>query len=55
VVVRVDAYLARLGRRTFTLDEDSVRHPELLEVVSIEPEKIKLSLRGVSEPMTPAP
>jgi uncharacterized protein (TIGR00159 family) len=55
VGVRGDAYLARLGRRTFTLDEDSVRHPELLEVVSIEPEKIKLSLRGVSEPMTPAP
>ena len=56
VVVRVDAYLARLGRRTFTLDEDAVRRPDTLDVVSIEPERVKLDLRAVVvAPEQPAP
>ncbi len=49
VSVRVDAYLARLGRRTFTLDEDSVRRPDVLDVVAIDPERVKLSLQPVAE------
>jgi hypothetical protein len=47
--VRVDAYLARLGRRTFTLDEDSIRRPDTLDLVSIDPDRIKLSLRPVAD------
>ena len=54
VTVRVDAYLSRFGRRTFALEEDSVRRPEALDVVSIRPERIKLSLRPASVP-APAP
>jgi uncharacterized protein (TIGR00159 family) len=49
VAVRVDAYLARLGRRTFTLDEDSIRRPDTLDLVSIDPDRIKLSLRPVAD------
>ncbi len=48
VTVRVDAYLARLGRRTFALDEDSVRRPDALDIVAIDPDRIKLSLRPAS-------
>ncbi len=45
VGVRVDAYLARFGRRTFALGEDSVRRPDALDVVAVRPERIKVSLR----------
>jgi hypothetical protein len=56
VTVRVDAYLARFGRRTFALEEDSVRRPEALDVVGILPERIKLSLRPAAVPApTPGP
>jgi hypothetical protein len=55
VSVRVDAYLARFGRRTFTLEGDSVRRPDALDVVSIRPERIKLSLRPAAVPATPTP
>jgi diadenylate cyclase len=53
VSVRVDAYLARFGRRTFALEEDSVRRPETLDVVAIRPERVKLSLRAAAEPAGP--
>lgn len=45
VTVRVDAYLARLGRRTFTVTEQDVKRPESLDVTSVEPGSIRLSLR----------
>jgi uncharacterized protein (TIGR00159 family) len=46
VRVRVDAYLARLGRRTFFLSSADVEHPENLTVVDIEPERVRVSLRS---------
>ena len=48
VTVRVDAYLTRFGRRTFALEEDSVRRPDALDIVAIDPDRIKLSLRPAS-------
>lgn len=56
VAVRVDAYLARFGRRTFALEEDSVVRPDVLDVVSISPDKVKLSLRAapIAEEAGPA-
>jgi hypothetical protein len=44
VEVRVDALLARLGRRTFPLTADLVEHPDGLEVTSIRPERVKISI-----------
>jgi uncharacterized protein (TIGR00159 family) len=45
VGVRVDGYLARFGRRTFALEEDSVRRPETLDVVAIHPDRVTVSVR----------
>jgi diadenylate cyclase len=42
--VRVDGDLARLGRRTFAIEEDQVEHPPELEVVAIEQAQIRLAL-----------
>ena len=54
VGVRLDAYLARMGRRTFALEEDSVRRPEGLDVVAVHPERVKVSLRPAGgAPPTP--
>lgn len=43
--ISVDAELAQLGRRTFELSPDDVRHPPALEVRAIEPLKVRLDLR----------
>ena len=55
VGVRVDAYLARMGRRTFALEQDSVRRPDGLDVVAVHPERVRVSLRpvGGASPTTP--
>jgi uncharacterized protein (TIGR00159 family) len=45
VAVRVDGYLARMGRRTFAIADDSVRRPDALDVVSVHPDRVKVSLR----------
>jgi len=45
VGVRVDAYLARMGRRTFAIEEDSVRRPDGLDVVTVHPDRVKVSVR----------
>lgn len=45
VTVRVDGFLARMGRRTFAIAEDSVRRPEALDVVAVRPDRVKVSLR----------
>jgi uncharacterized protein (TIGR00159 family) len=45
VAVRVDGYLARMGRRTFAIGDDSVRRPDALDVVSVHPDRVKVSLR----------
>jgi hypothetical protein len=53
--VRVDAQLARLGRRTFTITAQDVRSPGVLTVVALAPGKVKLSLRPVAASNAPAP
>ena len=44
VEVRVDALLARLGRRTFPITPDLVERPEGLEVTSVRPERVKITI-----------
>lgn len=43
--VVVDAAMVRLGRRTFAVPLESVRHGTDLEVVTVRPEKIRLEVR----------
>jgi uncharacterized protein (TIGR00159 family) len=54
VEVRVDALLARNGRRTFHITPDLVAHPDGLEVTSIHPDRVKISI-GPAVPDAPAP
>jgi hypothetical protein len=42
--VHVDALLAQLGRRTFEVGPEQIRHPEFWEPVHIEPSRVKLSI-----------
>lgn len=44
--IRIDGDLARLGRRTFAIDEAQIEHPPELEVVGIQPAKIRLALES---------
>lgn len=55
VQVVVDATLADVGRRTFSLDENEVRRPSGIEVVRIEPDRVKLSLLSEAKPTPAAP
>lgn len=48
VEVRVDAILVELGRRSFSISKENVVHPEEIEVESIEPDTVKISLRNES-------
>ena len=45
VIVRVDALLAQLGRRTFQVGPDEVEHPPYLEVLEVSPRQVRISLR----------
>ena len=57
VEVRVDALLARLGRRTFQITPALVDRPEGLEVTSIRPDRVKISIgkaEGADEPAPPS-
>jgi YbbR domain-containing protein len=47
----VDALLVKLGRRTFTISPETVHHPADLKIISIDPEKIRISVRKTK--MTP--
>jgi len=53
VEVRVNAVLVELGRRSFVLTPDNVRHPEGIEVRSIQPDSVKISLREKDRATTP--
>ena len=55
VEVRVDALLARLGRRTFTISPALVEHPEGLEVTSIRPDRVKITIGKAEVAEAPAP
>jgi diadenylate cyclase len=54
VSVRVDAYLAKLGRRSFELDPDRVTRPNGADVASLEPERVRIAV-AAAEPEPPAP
>jgi uncharacterized protein (TIGR00159 family) len=43
--VRVDAILVEFGRRSFSLLPENVRHPEGVEVHTIEPDRVKIELK----------
>jgi len=43
--VRIDALLAKLGRRTFTVEPDLIEVPEGVSVVNVSPPEVRLSLR----------
>ena len=45
VSVRVEAYLARLGRRTFSLTPADVQTAGGLEVVPVDPETVRIPLQ----------
>jgi hypothetical protein len=49
MAVEIDAYLARLGRRTFVTSVENVRKPDELNVLKVGPEKVRLSLRRKTE------
>jgi uncharacterized protein (TIGR00159 family) len=44
VSVRIDAFLAQLGRRTFEIGPDELDHPPELEVIGVEPGKVRISI-----------
>lgn len=44
--VRIDALLVQLGRRTFQVAEENVQRPHGLDVVSVEPGQVVLSVRA---------
>jgi len=50
VAVQIDAYLARLGRRTFSISPDTVHRPDGLSVVEVSPDKVKISLAPAPVP-----
>ncbi len=47
--VRVDALLVQLGRRTFALELDQIQSPEGIHALSVEPAKVKISVKRSSE------
>jgi diadenylate cyclase len=49
VKVRVDALLAQLGRRTFSLTPEMVEHPQGIEVMGVTPNQVKIALRKAPE------
>ncbi len=50
--VVINALLVELGRRTFTVSGDAVRHTTDLEVIAVEPEKVRISV-SQKQPTTP--
>lgn len=54
VGIEIDAYLARFGRRTFTISPNEIRKPGTLSIESIEPERIKISVLDAGNQDGPA-
>jgi DNA integrity scanning protein DisA with diadenylate cyclase activity len=46
---RVDGLLVQLGRRTFELGPERVEHPPDVEVLSVDPRRVKISVRTTGE------
>jgi len=49
VEVRIDALLAQLGRRTFRVAKDDVVHPDGLEVLDVDPDRVRISVSKPSD------
>ena len=49
VKVRVDALLAQLGRRTFTVTPDMLEHSPQIKVTAVSPNQVRISLRKAQE------
>jgi uncharacterized protein (TIGR00159 family) len=54
VSVRVDAFLAKLGRRTFELDPDRVTRPAGADVARLEPDRVRIAV-AAAPPEAAAP
>lgn len=50
IQVRIDAFLAQLGRRTFQINLDRVDHPPGVEVRGVSPSQVRISLVRPGEP-----
>jgi diadenylate cyclase len=50
VQVRIDAFLAQLGRRTFQINADRVDHPPGIEIRGISPSQVRISLVRPEQP-----
>ena len=55
ISVELDAYLARLGRRTFSVSAAEVKKPDTLSVVAVAPERVRISLEAVATPEGSSP
>lgn len=53
VGIEIDAIVAALGRRTFELGEPQVRRPAALQLLRVDPARVKLALHRASEPEHP--
>lgn len=53
--VTVDASLADLGRRTFNISEQDVRHPKEINVEELNPSTLKISVRRLAREDKAAP
>ena len=51
--VRLDALLVQLGRRTFTLELDQVESPDGIRALSVEPAKVRLSVKKAGDEEAP--
>ncbi|MBE0617818.1 MAG: DNA integrity scanning protein DisA nucleotide-binding domain protein, partial [Proteobacteria bacterium] len=50
VQVRIDAFLAQLGRRTFQVTPNQVDHPPGIEVLGVSPGQVRISLTRPEDP-----
>lgn len=50
--VQLDAILVDMGRRTFAISTDNVRRPDGVEVRSLEPTSVRISLQELTPPAT---
>jgi uncharacterized protein (TIGR00159 family) len=55
VKVRLDTFLAKLGRRTFELDPNRVIRPEGATIASLQPDRVRIEVRPVQEPAPTTP
>lgn len=55
IKVQIDAYLARLGRRTFSVTAQDVVTPDSISAVDLNPKRVRLSMRRTAAQTDEAP